>query len=559
MGEKGAGVKVHAVVLSTAGNQNYIFGSNKRRENVGASHLITCVEDEWLDRALAEAGVADVDGRQQRVEEHGIEVVTANAGGVTMLVRDSEVGKRVVGTITEAALREAPGLDVCGAVGEAFEWGIAQELAQGIADARELLVVARASRRGPRLRFPGVPIAARCGSSGLPAQRVVAFHQERRPQAGGFRKDRPPEARSAPSLAKLDAFDPALRRLAVKMGLCGENDESQKAAALRKLSAIVDHLNDKAEWVAVVHADGNGMGRVFQRFASILDPEGNKPAGEYTEGLRNLSEGVDECAREAFRSAFANLRRDGRTMDLAEPPVLPLILGGDDLTVVCDGELALPFARDYLEEFTRLANEHAAVGGVLRQVEDLRGLGACAGVAIVKRPYPFHSAVHLAEQLASEAKVVKKELGQDKSALSFHVLYESAFADLHRLRAQQTLADEGTCLTGQPYVVGEAGDAEWALHRRWADLERRVAALTEKNDETLVISASQTNELRSALFRGRKAAESRLNVVSTWLGKDAVQGLADDGSLFWPDGSVHRTGLLDALNAAPFLGSKGRT
>ncbi|MCP2337974.1 Cas10/Cmr2 second palm domain-containing protein [Actinomadura rupiterrae] len=537
-------MKVHAVVLSTAGNQNYIFGSNKRRENVGASQLITRVEGEWLDRALAAVGVSGPDARRRRVEEHGVEVVTANAGGVTMLVRDQETGRRVVGVITEAALREAPGLDVCGAVGEAIEWGDAQELAHGIADARELLAVARAKRRGPRLRFPGVPIAARCGSSGLPARRVVEF--------GG---DRRPEARSAPSLAKLDAFGPALLRLAVEMGLCDEDDEEGKAAARQKLLEVVDHLNDKAEWVAVVHADGNGMGRIFQGFAS---GSGIKRADEYTRRLRGLSEGVDESARQAFRSAFGMLRDSAWSARTPEPPVLPLILGGDDLTVVCDGELALPFARRYLEEFTRLANADEAVCRALEHIEDLNGLGACAGVAIVKRAYPFHSAVQLAEELTIEAKAVKEELGQDRSALSFHVLFESAFADLERLRKQQTLDDEGTCLTGQPYIVGEAEDAEWARHRHWDDLERRVAALTDTRDGTRVISAGQVHELRSALFRGHRAADARLRMVSTWLGEDAVKGLADDGSLFWHDGRYRRTGLLDALNAAPFLSSKER-
>ncbi len=351
----------------------------------------------------------------------------------------------------------------------------------------------------------------------------------------------------------MHAFDRALLRLAIKMGLCVEGDE--EAVARRKLSSIIDHLNFRAEWVAVVHADGNGMGKVFQRFPSLMEEQEVKTAADYVSKYRDLSEGVDECARDAFRSALKKLRGNGWSAGTDEPPVLPLVLGGDDLTVVCDGELALPFARDYLEEFTRLANEHDAVGGVLKHVEDLRGLGACAGVAIVKRAYPFHRAVHLAEELTDEAKVVKQELGQDRSALSFHVLYESAYADLERLREQQTLDDGDTCLSGQPYVVGDVGDAEWARHRHWDDLERRVAALTAREDGALVISASQAHELRSALFRGRQAAQSRFKMVSTWLGEEAVHGLADDGSLFWEDGT-NRTGLLDALNAAPFLRSK---
>ncbi|WP_165495259.1 Cas10/Cmr2 second palm domain-containing protein [Actinomadura roseirufa] len=536
-------MEVHAVVLSTAGNQNYVFGSNKRRENVGASHLITRVEGEWLDRALAEVAAPGRGGRRWRVEDDGIEVVTANAGGVTLLVGDREIGRRVVGVITEAALREAPGLDVCGAVGGPVRWGGAKEVAEGIADARELLVEARAKRRGPRLRFPGVPLAARCGSSGLPAHRVVEFPAERAP-----------EARSAPSVAKLDAFDPALRRLAVTMGL----GDDAGTAATEKLVRVVDHLNDKAEWVAVVHADGNGLGKVFQEFSSVNGDSSIRSADQFTERLRGLSEGVDECARLAFRSACGRLREAGWSAKTPVPPILPLILGGDDLTVVCDGELALPFARHYLEEFTRLANACGAVGGVLKEVDGLRGLGACAGVAIVKRAYPFHSAVHLADELTGEAKLVKKKLGQDKSALAFHVLFESAFADLGRLREQQTLADEGTCLTGQPYVVGDAGDAPWARYRHWDDLERRVAALTERRDGTLVISASQAHELRSALFRGHKAADARLAMASTWLGEEAVRGLTDDGSLFWRDDAVRRSGLLDAMNAAPFLRSGER-
>ncbi|TDC84519.1 hypothetical protein [Actinomadura sp. 7K507] len=547
MDDEGAGLGVHAVVLSTAGNQNYIFGSNKRRENVGASHLITCVEDEWLDRALAEVGAPGVLVRQQRVEEHGIEVVTANAGGVTMLVSDLEAGKRVVEVITEAALREAPGLDVCGAISESFEWGDAEEPARGISAARDLVAVARSRRRGPRLRFAGVPIAARCGSSGLPAHRVVKFHDDRRP-----------EARSAVSIAKLDAFDPALLRLAVKMGLCDEGDEEGKSAARRELNVIVDHLNDKAEWVAVVHADGNGMGKIFQGFARMMADRGVTRANDYAASLRGLSEGVDECAREAFRSAFGELRSKKWSADTTEPPVLPLILGGDDLTVVCDGELALPFARRYLEEFTQLAAEHDNIRGVLEHVDGLRGLGACAGVAIVKRHYPFHSAVHLAEELTDEAKIVKKELGQSRSALSFHVLHESAVADLGRIREQQSSADDGTCLTGQPYVVGESEDNAWARHRHWVDLERRVAALTREKNEAFVISAGQAHELRSALFRGRQAANARYDLVGTWLGMDEVQDLSDDGSLFWQEGDTHRTGLLDALNAAPFLSLEDR-
>lgn len=552
-------MKAHAVVFGSTGNQDYIFGSNKRRENVGASYLITCVEDVWLRRALKHH---PDDMRTLRLDEHGMQVVTASAGGAVLLVREAAEGRRIVGAVTGSALREAPGLDVCGAVGEEFEFGAAETLARAVEAARDSLRTARLARRSPRLRFPGLPIADRCRSSGLPAHRVVKF--------GG---KRPPEPRSAESLAKLDAFDAALLRLAGEMGMRDDLDEK---AVRGRLADIVDYLGDQADWIAVVHADGNGMGKIFQEFADIATSRGQGSAAAYIEGFRALSDGMDDCARRAFREVVNGLRSldidrpEGKQWPAGEPPILPLVLGGDDLTVVCDGELALPFAHQYLEKFTEFADREASVGGVLRAA-GRRGIGACAGVAIVKRNHPFHSAVRLADDLTKEAKAVKRQLGPDRSALSFHVLYETAHAELGRLRARQTPTGQvprETSLTAQPYLIG-AGDARpWARHRHWSDLLRRTAALGRVGIDPYrddagpdgdavgsdVVSNTQAHELRAGLFRGREVADARFRSLTAWLGESAVRDLAaDDGSLFWEDGDVLRTGLLDAMDAAPFL------
>ncbi len=237
-----------------------------------------------------------------------------------------------------------------------------------------------------------------------------------------------------------------------------------------------------------------------------------------------------------------------------EPALLPLVLGGDDLTVVCDGSIALPFAERYLTEFARLAREDDRVGGLLRQAER-QGLGACAGVAIVKRHYPFHSAVGLAEELTKEAKAVKNALGQDHCALSFHVLYESAVAELSRLREETTLPD-GTRLTAQPYVVGDviADPHGWAGHRHWNDLLRRVAALTRTDEDgRRVLSGAQAHDLRGGLFHGRGVADARYRLLADRVGRHADGLAGESGSLFWEVEGQGLTGLLDAMNATGFL------
>ncbi len=131
-----------------------------------------------------------------------------------------------------------------------------------------------------------------------------------------------------------------------------------------------------------------------------------------------------------------------------EVPVLPLVLGGDDLTILCDGQYALKFTKDFLEQFERetaCLNRTQELKDLKKDklfaelVEKLRievsgeskdiipyianrafgvdRLGICAGVAIVKPHYPFHQAYKLAKQLLESAKRVKEWLGINSGTL----------------------------------------------------------------------------------------------------------------------------------------------
>ena len=90
------------VVIETASNQRYVFGTNKRRANIGASHLIHLVGTKWLDAAVE--------------SKNGVEIVVRSSGKAILLVEDREVGKLIVKNISGRALRKAPGLGVWGAV-----------------------------------------------------------------------------------------------------------------------------------------------------------------------------------------------------------------------------------------------------------------------------------------------------------------------------------------------------------------------------------------------------------------------------------------------------------
>nr|MDT0664479.1 hypothetical protein [Micromonospora sp. DSM 115978] len=213
------------------------------------------------------------------------------------------------------------------------------------------------------------------------------------------------------------------------------------------LAAAVDRLDrfdrDSA-WVAVVHADGNGLGQLFERVPEFVVGTGSD---RYADGLRQLSHAIEQATLDALRTAVGELAGE-LTDDLtggpgdadAAPVVIPLLSGGGDVTVVCEGESALPFAASYLYAF-EAATRHrlaAIAPSVLTGLPDR--VSAAAGVAIVKTGSPLVNAYRLAADLAREAKAVKT-FERGSSALSFHVLHDASATTLRQVRDRTTFVE----------------------------------------------------------------------------------------------------------------------
>ncbi|WP_397428741.1 Cas10/Cmr2 second palm domain-containing protein [Pseudofrankia sp. BMG5.37] len=596
------------VLLETSGNQAYIFDTNRRRENVGASHLIASLGD-WVRDAMADEGLLAARGGDDARLNLGdqAELLTEAAGRVRFVVRAEEQARGLIAAVTGRALLEAPGLDVCGLT-VPFTWAekagadAGDSLARAMARAQRLLRSVRRDRPAqPSARFPRVPIADQCDSSPMPAALLydpVAREDRRVERRGDQPKGAPrleqPGPRSLFAWAKLyavdrksgGAHDRLARLLTPGQATSGAHGEAARAG----LENTADHLQFDADWVAVIHADGNGFGEIFRTFARATRA---RPSPAFAEALRWLSTGVDTAARHAYRATIHGLavagqvqriRNDGyasqrAAADAAGPtnppglyrvPVLPLIVGGDDLTVLCAGRVALDFTVSYLRAFeqetaTMLAELTANLGDRCGLPDKLT---AKAGVAIVKRHYPFSSAYRLAEQLmTAEARQVTSR-ARGASALAFHVLYDSAATELPALRARQTAPANDPAdpsrraqLVAQPYLVTDpdGGWDQWGEPRRWERLEERVAALRATADgaEGRRIPRSQAHDLRAGLFLGRSVADARLKLIG-----DRYEGLdvlafpdVERGglSLFTEDGEATVSALLDAMDAEEFL------
>lgn len=121
-----------------------------------------------------------------------------------------------------------------------------------------------------------------------------------------------------------------------------------------------------------------------------------------------------------------------------------MILSGDDMTAVCDADIALEFTKNFIEEFE---NETDKKKPAIEQK-----LTMCAGITYCNEKFPFHYAVSLAEELCSAAKKHSKNKyveNQEKdiapSCLMFHNVQSSNFRAQkrrRRIRRQKNARDQ---------------------------------------------------------------------------------------------------------------------
>ncbi|HEU0088898.1 MAG TPA: hypothetical protein VFQ77_14835 [Pseudonocardiaceae bacterium] len=317
------------VLLETHGKQDFIFGTSKRREAVGASYLVHAIAADWVAESVQEITGVPLGTTISSGGPH--EVLVQTSGTFLAFFTDTAQARSVISPVTLRALREAPGLGVTGVVGDPIDW-VGHGAPAAVAQVFRAIATSRVTRPSTAVRFPVLPVTALCPSSALPV-------------AGLARVGGNPELRSAPSLAKLATHEPALTRLAEMSGL--------PVAHIRGAAQRLDgDQPDSPDRVAVVHADGNGLGGVFAGLAGLMvDESGAEPdnAG-YAAAYRDFSAALATSTERAFQRSVQQLQQEHGT----DPDVLPLVLAGDDITFIADAALAPLFTRHFLTELVRL-------------------------------------------------------------------------------------------------------------------------------------------------------------------------------------------------------------
>lgn len=532
--ERSANAHAWLLMLETGSNQEYIFATNRVRENVGASHITAQATTGWLDEALgALAGRAGLTRSPERRRLGEIidgkpvpfEVVQRISGSALVLFAGDRLcdARRVAAEVTARALAEAPGLDLASGIVPAPQPGGAsgEQLADAVRAASARVQESRAARPGASARHPRLPITASCESSSGGACAEQRMPGEKEVWWPG----------SAASIAKRRAAHDGFQRIARLV------EAPQGTRLARSADEIERLLEGDLPWLGCVHADGNGIGAVLLELAAAGD------ARSYLSGLVEFSSQLEACGLRALEAALREVKPLGGVV-----PVVPLVFGGDDLTALVPGRQALAFTAAYLRTFEAETAEKMsdlAPGG---------RLSASAGVAITKPHHPFSDAYQLAERLADSAKRVKLVVRDDAnkpvpcSAVDFHMLYDSIAGELDDLRASLRVGGvkDAALLTARPYVVSEplgeplaplsSEAAEWFDAHDYRLVRERCDALTapHPDDPTrLAISRSRVLSLRSALGAGVEAADAHAALA---VGREPALGsvLEHDGERHTP-------------------------
>lgn len=382
--------------------QEYIFHSNKLKENIGASQIT----DHEVFHVIMENILT---GNFQ----YNSTIVDKGGGGALVRFDNEEIASKFVKKFSLALLLNYPGLKTSFAVKDDFDFmSHKKELYDELADSK--------SRHPVNTSIQKHGITADCPLSNESAEQLFEGQYI-----------------SNASFSRINAASKSLKNYTDTL------DKPPKYSLTTEIEQLGQ--NEEASYIAVVHIDGNGMG---SRFAKINSEEElskssklvkNAAVGAMNSVIKDLIDLLEKG--DGLKELSLKKDKDSEKVFL---PVRPILAGGDDITFVCEGRLGMYLAEKFIYYFTENGKS------------DLMD-GACAGVAIVKTKFPFYKAYELAEELCKEAKeLCRKDEGEPdvkKSYISYYYSATTFSGSLEQLRERTHQIDSNHFAYSGPYNV----------------------------------------------------------------------------------------------------------
>lgn len=396
------------------GIQNFIFQTDKLQEIVGASELVEQICKDKFAELLGKS-VEDLE-----IDENAI---LNAAGNIKYVFKERADCEKVVRRFPKEISKFAPGITISQAV-VILQNDYEEEFSKKIDDLENAL---KAQRNKPmRSSTLGLMAIERSHQTGLPAI--------------GIRVEQGKEIfTDAATKAKLSVSKNARNNLCIKAF-------GTKVRG-KEFPFDIEDITDKNSWIAIIHADGNGLGQLVQK------------VGTNKELFKTFSKELDNATKAATQQAYEGISNN--IEDCKRKPLRPIVLGGDDLTIICRADLALPFTEAFLKHFeqetkTRLRKQIDKAFGNKEQ----GGLTACAGIAYIKASFPFSFGYELAEQLCTAAKndakysdEIKRGEKLPQSCVMFHKVQDSFVENYTQIAERELKPKDNISFQFGPYYL----------------------------------------------------------------------------------------------------------
>lgn len=365
------------------GIQQFIFQTNKLKDIVEASDRVQNICTEKFKETL---------GHELKEDN----AVLNAAGNIKYIFDTKEECERVVRLFPKAVMEYAPGITISQAVVQCQEEDKYAEYAD------ELEKRLRQQRNKPMSSLTA-------GLMGIMRESGTNL----------------PKLASKDNKDKEDIHD-------IKSDLC--KNAFGDCTNMRDVEWEIEKMTDKNDWIAVIHADGNGLGQVVQKI------------GKNRKAFKEFSRNLDAATKAAAQCAYLDVFMKFADKELT--PIRPIVLGGDDLTVICRADLALEYVTAFMDAFEKEA-----------KLKTDQELTACAGIAYIKSSFPFYYGYGLAESLCGEAKKdAKKDLKEGEfapSCLMFHKVQDSFTEDYASIVERELTGKDGYTMKHGPYYLHE--------------------------------------------------------------------------------------------------------
>ncbi|MCS3924845.1 hypothetical protein [Methanosalsum natronophilum] len=481
--------------IDTVGIQKYIFGSNNLKQIVGASGLVHWATNELVVKQLVALGKDSTnvyyDKNLDKVKylentiEDGLisELVYVGGGNTFIIFKELEHAEEFSRNFTKEVLLNASGLEIIITHTE-FDWD-ANDLAEKTIPLILKKLRDKKYQRKRSSNILGLGITANCQYTGLPAielrngslTEVLDVNLE---LINGSKSD--PMNKSLVRVSKNVSDKLRFYKRSEKRFM--DMFPNVKDRGYEFIHNFGDFgTKNESSFIAVVHADGNDMGKRVQAITSTK--ENRESNRKYIDAIRKFSLNVENTTISTIVSTIDQLLESIDTMcsqtddeklketieGMIRPndksnsfkgfkkllPFRPIIVGGDDLTFVCDGRLGLTLTELYLENLKKAP-----------KLSDGKPISAKAGIAIVNSHYPFTRAVELAESLASSAKDILRDINkEDVSSMDWHFGSSGTLEGLDNIRNNTytvNLNNKLGKLHMRPVFVGDPGAPKW---RTW--------------------------------------------------------------------------------------------